>query len=575
MPDSAPAPQADEALDRFVTARMAAAGTPGMALALVERAGRPRIAVYGFADPESRAPVAPETLFAVGSLTKSFTAVATVRAVERGLLDLDRPVTDYLPWFRVRSRYAPITLHHLLTHTAGLVVVVDRSPDMRGAVWALRETPAAWAPGRRFWYSDAGYQTLALVLEAVTDRPFADVLRAEVFTPLGMTGSVGALTAAVRPRLARGYVSLYDDRPAHRSHPRVPAAWIEVSAGDCSVAATAADMAAYARMWLDGGRGPQEPLVTPAGFARLIRPHVVSGGAGGDPDAVSHYGYGVVLRRREGRPHLEHGGGIPGYVAHMNLDADSGVGVVTLSTTPHVSGISWEVLRWWRATRLGEPEAGAALRPAPDPLSVPDAGAFAGHYRAADGGAAGALQELRLTAEAAPAGPRLVLHHAGQRLPLEPRGPDRFYAGHPDLDRFLLGFQRAAAAPGTPGRDRQEAPPPVVSALHGAQRFVRMPCATPEAGTSGHPPAWAAYPGHYRAHNPWQTNFRVVLRGDDLLLVQPGGDETRLVPCPGTENAFRVGDAPTPERIHFDQVAAGQALRATLSACAYYRFFTP
>ncbi len=89
------------------------------------------------------------------------------------------------------------------------------------------------------------------------------------------------------------------------------------------------------------------------------------------------------------------------------------------------------------------------------------------------------------------------------------------------------------------------------------------------------PPAdWAAYPGHYRAHNPWRTNFRIVLRKGALVLIEPSGDEEPLTALePGL---FRVGtEEYAPERLRFDTIVDGYALRVRASSCEYYRFFTP
>jgi CubicO group peptidase (beta-lactamase class C family) len=463
-------------LDQYVSGRMAAARTPGMAVAFVDRRQCVRVVTYGVSSLETRAPVRPETLFRIGSITKSFTALATVQLAERGELDLHRPVTDYLPWWRVRTRFSPIALHHLLTHTAGIVTVIDRSPDQRGAVWALRETETAWEPGTRFHYSDAGYQTLALILARVTGVPFPEVIQRQIFAPLGMHASVASVTHDVRAGLATGYRNPHDDRSMATGDGLVPASFLEVEAGDCSIASTAEDMAAYARMLCNTGRGPHGTLLGTSWFDRLVYPHVRTGAGG------THYGYGLGLSTVDGRAHLDHGGGMPGFVAHLNVERDAGLGVVTLSTTPHVPGISWDLSRAWRMLSRGEP------------LDLP------------------------------------------------------------------------ATPPARSG--------PAVSGTVGGEEG-----STATRGEEGEPPApWRAYPGHYRAHNPWATNFRVQLRGPVLWLVWPGGRAERLFPCDGDgadDGEFFAADPPTPERIRFDQLADGEALRAVLSGTDYYRFFTP
>jgi hypothetical protein len=134
---------------------------------------------------------------------------------------------------------------------------------------------------------------------------------------------------------------------------------------------------------------------------------------------------------------------------------------------------------------------------------------------------------------------------------------------HPDFERFLLRFGRAAAGDDAQGE--------VVEACHGADWYVGDRYVGPRE--FDHPPACDAYPGHYRSHIPWQTNFRVVLRKGALWLVWPAGSEEPLTPV--GEGVFRVGNEISPERLQFSQVVNGQALCANLSGSDYYRFFTP
>ena len=110
-----------------------------------------------------------------------------------------------------------------------------------------------------------------------------------------------------------------------------------------------------------------------------------------------------------------------------------------------------------------------------------------------------------------------------------------------------------------------------VEAFHGGEWFPGSRYAGRR--TFQHPPEWAFYVGHYRASQAFASNFRVVLRKGRLLLVWPEGTEEPLAAA-GPGGAFRVGER-TPERITFDSVVSGRALRATLSGCAYYRVFTP
>lgn len=529
-------------LDEFVERWLAATRTPALAIACFDHERIVRVATYGYADLAAQRPVTPDTLFEIGSITKTFTALAVLQAAEQGLLKLAGTVRDYLPWFAVQ-KYEPITIHHLLTHTAGLVGVIDKTPDIHSAVWALRETELGWSPGSRLAYSDAGYQILALILEAVTQLPFAEVIRRQIFAPLGMTASVATLTHAIRPRLAQGYRYLYDDRPTHVSQPLVPATWIEVNSGDCSIASTAPDMARFGQMLLNRGAGVNGRILAPASYAAMVEHH---GSA-----SWFDYGYGIMLRTIDGFAHIGHGGGMPAFLAELIVDVDNGIGLAFLSSRPSSADLIWRLLRLWRKIYLGQSLAAADFS-LPDPSIVKNAPEYAGVYRRDD-------KTLTFVAD----GERLHLLHEGQAVGLAARGDGRFYVARPDFERFLLHFGRSKRSDGEPGE--------VVEVLYGPDWYVKESYTGQQHFDT--PASWQQYPGHYRSHNPWQTNFRVILRKGALVLVEPEGDELLLFPI--GDHAFCIGEETTPERLRFAQFVQGQALCATRSGCDYYRFFTP
>jgi len=249
-------------LDRFIVQHMAYHGTPSLALAVTDRDQLLHLATYGYADVATQTPLTPDHLFQIGSIGKSFTALAVQQQHAHHHIDLLAPVTAYLPWFAVRSAYAPITVHHLLSHTAGISSGSHFTPSSRYEVAALRDTDTAFAPGTQFYYSNTGYYALGFLLEDLLQHSYADIIQTNILDPLGMTASVPVITHAVRQRLTTGYQygRLYDDRPTHHSHPLVPAPWIEYTAAAGSIAATPADMAAYVRMLLNRGQDHMPPL---------------------------------------------------------------------------------------------------------------------------------------------------------------------------------------------------------------------------------------------------------------------------------------------------------------------------
>ncbi len=306
------------------------------------RASRWRSPTAKASSPLSRSatPTSPQacpshstTLFEIGSIGKTFTSLALLQLREEGLVDLHAPVTRYLPWFEIRTEYEPITLHHLLTHTAGIVEGPDLSSDSRFDVWALRESEAG-APGAHFHYSNVGYRVLGCVLEDVTGKEYAQIVRERIFDPLGLTAADPVITSETRKRLAVGYQRWYDDRPARRQDPMVPAPWVETTTGDGAPATTAEDLATFMRVFLNGG----EPLLAAESFELMSRP------AAEMEDGWS-YGYGLIVGTQDGRSLVGHGGSMPGFGSMMDGDLAAELGVAVLVNGPDEGNLTVEVAR--------------------------------------------------------------------------------------------------------------------------------------------------------------------------------------------------------------------------------------
>jgi hypothetical protein len=389
------------------------------------------------------------------------------------------------------------------------------------------------------------------MLEAIEGRSYPEILRARVLDPLGMTSSEPAITNAIRARLATGYAHLHDDRIGHPGVPLVPATWLETATADGSIAATAGDMAAYARLLLGRGTAGGVHLVGEASFARMTAPHAAI-----SPDAT--YGYGLVVRREAGRTFLGHGGGMVGYLAGVQVDPDAGIGAVVLQNGPgggpvglarRIVGLVADALAPGGASAVGR-----APRAEQAPPGSRGARELEGAWVSAGRPAGPGFEILEGSADTA-------IRLAGEVVALTPAGDDRWLAAHSHLDRHLLVVDR--------GPDGTEPP----ELWHGGDRYVR-------AGSTPRPlaaadPALAACAGAYRSHTPWTTNFRVVLRGDRLWLTfaeAPDGfeDEAPLVPL--EDGTFRVGEDPGgPERLAFDTVIDGRPIRALLSGWPYER----
>ena len=530
---------------------LSGAPAAGLAIAVTDRQRTLYTAGLGYADADAGRPVLADTTFQIGSIGKSMTALALMQLVESGRLDLNAPLSTHLPWFAIPSRYGPIALRHVMSHTAGLPAGADFAPSARYEGYALRDTAAAWEPGARFHYSNTGYKLLGWLLEDITGRDYGDAIRQRVLEPLGMTATVPVITHQTRHRMATGYVSLHDDRPYRRGDTLIPATWMEYKVGDGSQAATAEDMARYARLWLNGGRSGVRALVSAASYARITTP-VIAMSRGDNYEHDYGYGFGIISHQADGHRFIGHGGSTVGFRAIMLTDQTDGLGVTLLCNGSDVDTYAPARYALQAAAAVRRGSAIPEPPPIPDPTRVAGASRYAGDYINPANG-------VRLSVGAA--GDTLRLTGGDSAGVLEQIAGNAFCVPHDAFDPFPLRFRAAGT-----GNDAA-----MVEAHHGSDVYVREGSIPPDEAAP-YPPEWAALPGHYRSHAPYVSNFYVILRRSRLYLAWPNGGEEALTPERSYHSEtdrsatgwFGVGPPgePTAERLRFDTVVGGRALRA-------------
>ena len=344
---------------------------------LIARDGREVFARgYGLADRAAGVAAAPDTRFDIGSLSKQFTAAAILRLESEGRLSVHDPVSRHLPEYP-RPAGDQITLHHLLTHTAGLPslgrrgqlehVAEDCSPRTLDELIAFsRDLPLDFAPGTDYRYSNSGYALLAAVVERVAGMPFDAYLHTALFEPAGMhaTGRVlpGEETAAV----AVGYTG-YEPDVAPRGC--VHASWHTGAGG---LHSTARDLLRWDQA-LAAGR-----ILPPEQLAKFYHPHVQTG------RARRAYAYGWNRFEVHGRPVIHHNGGTEGFIAEFMRFPEDGVLVVVLANhLPDLAvNVPIRIVRAASAAVLGQPYE---VPPLPVPIPAAELARFAGTYEAAPG----------------------------------------------------------------------------------------------------------------------------------------------------------------------------------------------
>jgi CubicO group peptidase (beta-lactamase class C family) len=325
-------------------------------------------AAYGLRDRERGLPFEVTTAVDIGSLTKVFTATLIMRLAEEHLLDVNARITRYLP--DVPPDKAGITVHHLLTHTSGLLrsavaLGIDEHTERDAFVAAVLESDLLYSPGDRFEYSDTGYDLLAALAEIVTGQPYDEALTVRVLRPAGLhhtryIGSSDASPGTVSDSYSAPLGSPWLD---DREGPSV-VSWYNRGSG--GLVSTTRDLQALARA-LDSGR-----LLRPATVARMRLPSsTVSADVG--------YGYGWFVKDDGDGRVVFHGGDIAGYKAHLEIDLESGRIVSVLDN----------VLGWERVTDRYVVDAWDGAGPGLPPRVHPSPGsahALAGTYRTDDGG---------------------------------------------------------------------------------------------------------------------------------------------------------------------------------------------
>jgi CubicO group peptidase (beta-lactamase class C family) len=320
-----------DAIDRYVKEEMEADRVPGLALAIVRGDEVVHTRGFGTTGPEGR-PVTPRTSFVLGSMSKSFTALAIMQLVEKGKVELDAPVQRYLPWFRAASPQASasITVRHLLNQTSGLPENASRARSadstLEAHVRALGDVELMHPPGAAYEYSSPNYQVLGMIVQEVSGQPFGEYVQNNIFDPLGMDDSFVSQAEAQRAgTMASGHRYLFGwpfvvDLPYEEG--RLPSA---------SLISSSEDMARFLIAHLNEGRYEQSAVVSPDGMAELHR-----------PAAKSEDGYSYAMGWRvgpiDGVPAVHHGGTLPHFRGKMVLLREEEWGVVVLTNASSFVG---------------------------------------------------------------------------------------------------------------------------------------------------------------------------------------------------------------------------------------------
>ena len=306
---AAPADRTDD----YVKSQIASFELPGLSLAVIRNGEVIKTGGYGFADVQQKRTAEPATVYKIGSVSKQFIATGIMLLVQEGRIGLDDPVSRHVDG--APASWQPITVRHLLTHTAGLVresPAFDPSKTQSDAavIKAAYSVPLRFQPGAKWEYSNVGYYVLADMIRIVTGQPWDQYLEQKVFAPAGMRTTFPTSAKRSGPDFALGYTG--------DGHRRLADDWLALRPSG-AFRSTVLDLARWdALLYTDAplSEATRRLMWTPV---RL------------NDGTTAPYGFGWHVQSVNGRLRVRHGGGLPGFSAELVRYVDDRLTIVVLT----------------------------------------------------------------------------------------------------------------------------------------------------------------------------------------------------------------------------------------------------
>jgi CubicO group peptidase (beta-lactamase class C family)/D-alanyl-D-alanine dipeptidase len=322
-------------LDAAVRYEVEQKNLPAFSIAIVDDGKTVWSSGYGFQDADKKIPASANTIYRVGSISKLLTDISVMKLVDSGDIDLDEPVTTYLPDFKPdNDSGTPITLRHLMTHRSGLVrespvghYFDPAGPSLSDTVASLNGTPIIYPPGTRTKYSNAAIAVVGAVLESKLEGRHADLVNREIFQPLQMNDSSFDLTPHVEKNLSTAYMWTYDDR-------RFEAPTFLLGTGPAgNLYSTVLDLSKFMKFIFDNGKTGDGQVLKPETLKLMTTAQIGSDGKKQD------FGIGFHIGQLDGNKVIGHGGAVYGFSTQLEAIPDRKTGAVAACALDGSNGV--------------------------------------------------------------------------------------------------------------------------------------------------------------------------------------------------------------------------------------------
>jgi CubicO group peptidase (beta-lactamase class C family) len=330
------------ALIELITGEMRRLSVPGVAVGLWHD-GRAQMAGLGITSVENPLPVTADTLFQIGSTTKTFTGTAIMRLVEQGLIDLDEPVRTYVPDLRLmdKAAQAEVTVRHLLTHMGGWAgdyfsETGSGEDALIRYVAEMASLPQVVPVGTLWSYNNAGFSLAGRVIETVTGESFEDAMQQLVFDPLGLTNSYFYANDVISRRFAVGH-RVDDENGAQVERPWALTRSAHAAGG---ISSTVRDQLIYARFHLGDGTAASGERLLSESTLQAMQTALHPANLGRE------MGLSWLLKRIDDTPIVMHGGATNGQLSAFLMVPSRDFAITILTNAEeggllHDKAVSW------------------------------------------------------------------------------------------------------------------------------------------------------------------------------------------------------------------------------------------
>jgi len=303
-----------EKLKAYIEYEMEDKDLPSFSIVLVDDQDIVWAEGFGLEDPEAGKPATAQTVYRIGSVSKLFTDIGIMQLVEKGKIDLDVPITTYLPDFQPRNPYnKPIILRQLMSHRSGLLreslvgnYFDDTEPSLVQTVESIANSELVYEPETKIKYSNAGIAVVGYTLEYLNNQLFALYLKEAVLDPMGLKNSAFEPTPFVKRNLARAYMWSYDGRRF-----RAPTFELGMAPAGCMYAPIT-DLGIFMTVMFNNGKGAKGQVLRWKTLEEMWTPQFDSGPNQG-------YGIGFGISEQSGYKRVGHGGAIYGFATQLYM----------------------------------------------------------------------------------------------------------------------------------------------------------------------------------------------------------------------------------------------------------------